>query len=154
MISATGKRYRVENRDGENIRVYESGAEYSEDRKCLVAAPKEYAITSETASDFHDMRWAKRKQAIIDAVRDDGYNAVDFEDAAGYAARILTKEVLLSAEQPGGARIQAYKALLGSVDEWPSSRQRDSLTLSDGQKTVKIEGEEAKEAVKRMLGRE
>lgn len=95
LTSKTGKRYKL---DG-NVRVYESGAQWSEETGRLVAAPPDKRITTENTSEFTAKRLAKQREEndrqvlrAIEAIATEKISSPD--EALGY---ILAQQATLAA---------------------------------------------------------
>jgi len=104
--------------DGTQARQYEDGSIRNQNGAFLRQPP--YAaptITSESAPAMlqrrHQRAQEKLQAGILAAVREDGYDALDVYEAAGYIGKVLTREVVLPSDGVAARdRIMGAKWLL------------------------------------------
>lgn len=77
-------------------------------------------------------REAAKRRGIVAAVLEDGADISSFDEADEYVTKVLTQEVVLTAEVPASARIQGYKTLWTGAKalETEQSRPNQSIVLN------------------------
>lgn len=96
---------------GDVVRVFESGAVWSEESKRLVAGVKSNRITTETASNFHDMRTNRVPNAIKQALEQ------EFGDTWDYGLAVTAQTLVKIANSPNNkqAAVAAFREIRRSL---------------------------------------
>ena len=138
-VNSKGNRYYEDTRDGKLYRIYENGTEYNMTDKHLVKGPEANRISTDTASEYHQMRIAKHTQAarngMLEAARllSEGIDTPELAWSAVNSAQTI----LALDPDAGHASTKAAEFLRKACayDDKPAS-----LTLQDGSKRVVIDG--------------
>ncbi len=127
ITSSTGKRYRLEDRDGVLARVYESGVVKNDKTGKILQPVPGTQWDSKTGTDAINTKHAKSKAAmelgLIEAAQLQGISTVDGPNVAGIMARGLASDVL-NGEGTLRDRTMTTKTLLQMADLIPSQSQQ------------------------------
>ena len=140
-VSDTGKRYYTEERNGETIRIYESGAEYNEDRKHLVNAPPDKRICNANAKMFADRRWSQAEEAArqgMVAAAQMLEEGIEDPDAA-WSTMVGAQTMLALNPDSGRASTEAFKAV-GRATGYMKDARQTSLQLSNDGRSLRVDG--------------
>lgn len=114
-IGLDGKPFKLIERDGRKVRQYKSGHLADHETGKIIKAPEYTRLTPEKAADLNRIRaeqlQAERQAGIIEAVREDGADIEDIYGADKHLTKVITREVVLSAEAGASARVAGYKAI-------------------------------------------
>lgn len=134
-----GKKYRLEEREGKSVRVYESGAVLDAKTLKIADQPIGKAITAQTASSLAHRRWEKAREEFEAGA----IEAVDGNSPAA-AQRVLGKALMRRAINPdSGAGVQAaeriaeFSGWIGK-DKAPETTPPGTISLSLAM-TAKVE---------------
>jgi len=138
LVGKTGARYYEGEYKGEPARFYESGAIMNIKTGQMMKG----LITSETAADLQKMgveaRYKNREEGFIEAFQEDGFTVEDINIADKLATKVLTREVLLSAEATSSARVMAYEKLLKAMGRWGDIKS-EGIKFTQGDRSIEVD---------------
>ncbi len=145
----SGKRYRLIDYEGREVREYESGVLYDYNAKKALAGAKGSRITTETASEYHVMRKEKPIEAAREGLRA-GVSAVALAEDHNMAWSVIVAAQAELAMSPdmGSSSTKAAEFIGRAADMLPD---KAPIKLKQGDNSIEAGSIEELEAIRDML---